>query len=87
MSLFLTNMHYFQFIIKDNSTIGYTYALTLSSSYGLPDQIATDNKSQFTSSEFQNFAKANGIKHMQCSHHAPTNEEAEHCVEKHSRNQ
>ena len=33
-------------------------------SYGLPDQIVTDNGSQFTSSEFQRFTKANGINNL-----------------------
>ena len=37
---------------------------------------------QFSSSEFQKFTKANGFKHI-CSapYHAATNGEAEHCVQ------
>ena len=54
----------------------------LFASYGLPDQIVTDNGSQFTSSEFQRFTKANGIKHIRSApYHAATNGEAERCVQ------
>ena len=54
----------------------------LFASYGLPDQIVTDNQSQFTSSEFQRFTKADGIKHIRsASYQAATNGEAEHCVQ------
>ena len=33
-------------------------------SYGLPEQLVTDNSPQFTSSEFDVFMKCNGIKHI-----------------------
>ena len=32
--------------------------------YGLPEQLVSDNGSQFTSEEFAKFTKANGIKHI-----------------------
>ena len=36
----------------------------LFSSYGLPEQIVTDNGPQFVSEEFAMFTKANGVKHI-----------------------
>ena len=54
----------------------------LFASYGLPDQIVTNNGSQFTSSEFQRFTKANGIKRIRSApYHAATNGEAERYVQ------
>ena len=51
-------------------------------SYGLLDQIVTDNGTQFTSSEFQKFTKANRIKYIgSAPYHAATNGEAECCVQ------
>ena len=51
-------------------------------SYGLPDQILTDNRPQFTSSEFQRFTKTKGIKHIRSApYHAATNGEAERCAD------
>ena len=32
--------------------------------YGLPEQLASDNRPQFTSEDFAQFTKANGIKHI-----------------------
>ena len=34
------------------------------SSYGLPEQIVSDNDPQFVAEEFASFVKANGIKHI-----------------------
>ena len=39
----------------------------LFASYGLPEQVVSDNGPQFTSEEFQLFMKNNGIKHIQCA--------------------
>ena len=39
---------------------------TLFTKYRLPEQLVSDNRPQFTSEEFANFIKANGIKHI-CS--------------------
>ena len=59
----------------------------LFSSYGLPQQIVSDNGPQFTSFEFAEFMKENGIKHIRCSLYYPSsNGEAERYVQtfKHS---
>ena len=56
--------------------------------YGLPQQLVTDNGPQFTSSEFEQCMKANGIKHIRTSpYHPASNGEAEWFVQtfKHSR--
>ena len=37
---------------------------TLFTKYRLPEQLVSDNRPQFTSEEFANFIKANGIKHI-----------------------
>ena len=44
----------------------------LFAAHGLPEQIVSDNGSQFTSAEFASFMKANGIKHIQCSPYHPS---------------
>ena len=50
----------------------------LFSSYGLPNQPVSNNGPQFTSNEFTNFMKANGIKHLLTSpNHPKSNGEAE----------
>ena len=50
--------------------------------YGLPDQLVSDNGTQFTSSEFQVFMKQNGIKHIRCApYHPATNGAAERFVQ------
>ena len=53
----------------------------LFSSYGLPEQIVTDNGPQFTSDEFATFLKENGIKHIRSSpYHPSSNGAAERFV-------
>ena len=37
------------------------------SSYGLPEQVVTDNGPQFTSEEFATFMRNNGVKHIKCA--------------------
>lgn len=50
---------------------------------GLPQMLVTNNSLQFTSSEFLQFTKNNGIKHITSSpYHPPTNELAERTVQK-----
>ena len=50
--------------------------------FGLPEQLHTDNGSCFTSNEFETFCKANGIKHtLSGAWHPETNGLAEKCVQ------
>ena len=54
----------------------------LFSSYGLPNQLVSDNGPQFTSDEFQVFLKSNGIKHSRTApYHPATNGAAERFVQ------
>ena len=54
----------------------------LFSAYGLPDQLVSDNGSQFTSDKFLCFMKTNGIKHIFTSpYHPKSNGEAERFVQ------
>ena len=49
--------------------------------YRIPAQLVNDNGSQFTSEEFQQFLKRNGIKHITSApHHPATNGLAERGV-------
>lgn len=55
---------------------------TVFSRNGIPQILVTDNGSQFTSQEFQEFVKANGIKHkLSAPYHASTNGQAERFVQ------
>ena len=50
--------------------------------HGLPEQLVSDNGSQFTADVFQQFLKGNGIKHVRSApHHPSTNGEAERFVQ------
>ena len=50
--------------------------------HGLPEQIVSDNGTQFTSKVFQQFLRENGIKHVRSvPHHPSTNGEAERFVQ------
>ena len=54
-----------------------TYSFT-----GLPHTIVSDNGSCFTSDEFEQFCRANGIKHMRCSpYHPSSNRAVEHAIQ------
>ena len=74
-------------VIKTN---GCTAAVTISklrqlfSTHGLPDIIVSDNASNFVSTEFFEFLKSNGIRHVTSApYHPATNGLAENAV-KHS---
>ena len=59
------------------TTIRQTFAVL-----GLPITIVSDNGSCFTSDEFEQFCKANGIKHVTCSpYHPSSNGLAERAVQ------
>ena len=52
------------------------------SQYGLPNQIITDNGTQFKSDEFRIFCQENGIKHITTApYHQSTNGQAERFVQ------
>ena len=54
----------------------------LFASYGLPEQLVSDNGPQFTSAEFEKSMKLNGIKHIRTSpYHPASNGEAERFVQ------
>ena len=40
--------------------------------YGLPEQVASDNGAQFTSQQFVDFLRSNGIKHVQTTPYHPS---------------
>ena len=42
------------------------------SSYGIPEQLVSDNGSQFTSEELADFVKSNGIKHIRTAPYHPS---------------
>ena len=44
----------------------------LFAAYGLPERLVSDNGPQFTSAEFAEFMKANGIKHIRCAPYHPS---------------
>ena len=49
--------------------------------YGLPEQLVSDNEPQFTSEDFSQFMKMNGIKHIRSApYHPSSNGLAEHFV-------
>ena len=54
---------------------------TIFTRWGLPEQIVSDNGSQFTNTEFQKFCKVNGVQHIPvAAYHPRSNGEAEHFV-------
>ena len=50
--------------------------------HGIPQQLVSDNGSQFTSQEFSNFIKGNGIKHTPVAlYHPRSNGQPEHFIQ------
>ena len=50
--------------------------------FGVPDQVVSDNGAQFTSAEFQQFMKSNGVRHIKSApYHPATNGLAERFVQ------
>ena len=50
--------------------------------YGLPEQLDSDNRAQFISSEFVYFMQANGIKHIRSApYHPSSNGQVERFVQ------
>ncbi|GBM63128.1 Uncharacterized protein K02A2.6 [Araneus ventricosus] len=50
--------------------------------HGIPDSVASDNGSQYTSEEFQNFLSKNGIRHILVApYHPSSNGQAERVVQ------
>jgi hypothetical protein len=63
------------------STTVITHIRDCISRFGIPEQIVSDNGTQFTSREFQAFCKGNGINHSTSSvYHPRSNGEAERLV-------
>ena len=73
-------------IEMENTTSGTTIKVlrNLFASYGLLQQVVTDNGPQFTSAEFTIFMKNNGVKLIKCySYHPSSNGAAERFVQSH----
>ena len=84
--LILTDAHskWPEVIEMNSTTAGRTIVelRRLFSSYGLPEQLVSDNGPQFVSDEFSTFMKMNGIKHIRCSpYHPSSNGAAERFVQ------
>ena len=67
-------------VIELHSTTTQTTIMVLGrlfSMYGIPQQLVSDNTPQFTSTEFQDFIKGNGIEHIHSApYHPSTNGQA-----------
>ena len=72
-------------VIQMSSTTSFKTIEALRSlfaKYGLPEQLVSDNGPQFTSEEFADFMKVNGIKHIRSApYHPSTNGLAERFVQ------
>lgn len=62
-----------------SATIEHLHSIL--SVHGLPEVIVSDNGTAFTSAEFQDFMKSNGIRHIRTApYHPASNGQAEHAV-------
>ena len=70
------------FEMSQSTTVKTITALRhLFATYGLPEQVVSDNGPQFTSEEFKEFMTGNGIKHIRCApYHPASNGAAERFV-------
>ena len=62
-------------VIETKSTTAaatITQLRQLFATYGLPEQIVTENGPQFSAGEFSSFYKSNGVKHIQCIPYHPS---------------
>ena len=61
-------------IVMSSTTAQHTIEALRSifSRFGLPEQLVSDNGPQFTSDEFTEFMRGNGIKHILCSPYHPS---------------
>ena len=64
------------------STITIEHLRNIFATHGLPEMLETDNASYFTSTEFQDFMKLNGVRHVTSApYHPATNGLAERAVQ------
>ena len=64
------------------STINIEHLRNIFATHGLPEMLVTDNASYFTSAEFQDFMKLNGVRHVTSApYHPATNGLAERAVQ------
>ena len=64
-------------VVKTIAVLRHMFA-----AYGLPEQVVSDNGPQFSSTDFSEFMKSNGIKHIRCTpYHPSSNGAAERFVQ------
>jgi transposase InsO family protein len=65
-------LHEFDRELERTSTHTIEVLRTIFARNGIPSRVVTDNGSQFTSSEFQQFMGLNGIKHIRTTPYHPS---------------
>ena len=86
MSLILVDAHSKWMEVKAvktaTSTTTIEHLRNIFATHGLPEMLVTDNASYFTSQEFQDFTKLNGIRHVTSAHYHPaSNDLAEKAIQ------